>query len=44
MLEPEAGHRILEVGPGTGYYALRAAGWLSPGGTLEILDVQQQML
>lgn len=44
MLEPEVGKRMLEVGPGSGYYALRVAGWLSPGGTLEILDIQQQML
>jgi SAM-dependent methyltransferase len=44
MLNSEVGHRILEVGPGTGYYALRVAGWLSPGGTLEVLDIQEQML
>ena len=44
MLGPEGGLRVLEVGPGTGYYALHAAGWISPGGTLEILDIQQQML
>jgi ubiquinone/menaquinone biosynthesis C-methylase UbiE len=44
MLRPEGGQRVLEVGPGTGYYTLHAAGWLSPGGTLEILDIQQQML
>lgn len=44
MLAPEAGQRILEIGPGTGYYALSAARWLSPGGMLEILDIQQEML
>jgi ubiquinone/menaquinone biosynthesis C-methylase UbiE len=44
MLGPEGGQKVLEVGPGTGYYALHAAGWISPGGTLEILDIQQQML
>jgi ubiquinone/menaquinone biosynthesis C-methylase UbiE len=44
MLKPKANERMLEVGPGTGYYALRVAEWLSPGGTLEILDVQQHML
>lgn len=44
MLKPKANERMLEVGPGTGYYTLRVAGWLSPGGTLEILDIQQQML
>jgi len=35
---------VLEVGPGTGYYALRTARWLSPEGRLDILDVQQEML
>ena len=44
ILEPRAGERLLEVGPGTGYYALPVAGWLAPGGTLEILDLQREML
>jgi ubiquinone/menaquinone biosynthesis C-methylase UbiE len=44
MLSPEPGQRVLEVGPGTGYYALHAARWLEPGGTLDILDIQQEML
>jgi ubiquinone/menaquinone biosynthesis C-methylase UbiE len=44
VLVPEPGQRVLEVGPGTGYYALHVARWLEPGGTLEVLDVQQQML
>jgi ubiquinone/menaquinone biosynthesis C-methylase UbiE len=35
---------VLEVGPGTGYYSLHAARWLEPDGTLEILDIQQEML
>lgn len=43
-LRPEAGQRMLEVGPGTGYYSLHTASWLLPGGVLEILDVQQDML
>jgi ubiquinone/menaquinone biosynthesis C-methylase UbiE len=43
-LDPQPGERILEVGPGTGYYALPVAGWLAPGGTLEILDLQREML
>jgi hypothetical protein len=30
VLEPAAGERVLEVGPGTGYYALPVAGWLGP--------------
>jgi ubiquinone/menaquinone biosynthesis C-methylase UbiE len=43
-LEPTPGERLLEVGPGTGYYALPVAEWLSPGGRLDVLDVQQEML
>lgn len=44
-LEPGPGQRILEVGPGTGYYSLPVAGWVAPeGGTLDILDLQQEML
>jgi ubiquinone/menaquinone biosynthesis C-methylase UbiE len=44
ILEPQPGERVLEVGPGTGYYALPVAGWLEPGGQLDVLDVQQEML
>jgi ubiquinone/menaquinone biosynthesis C-methylase UbiE len=38
------GERVLEVGPGTGYYTLPAAGWLAPGGRLDALDLQEPML
>jgi ubiquinone/menaquinone biosynthesis C-methylase UbiE len=44
ILEPRPGERVLEVGPGTGYYALPVAEWVSPGGTLDVVDVQQEML
>jgi ubiquinone/menaquinone biosynthesis C-methylase UbiE len=44
ILSPEPGQRVLEVGPGTGYYCLHAARWLEPDGTLEALDIQQEML
>jgi ubiquinone/menaquinone biosynthesis C-methylase UbiE len=44
ILAPAPGERLLEVGPGTGYYALPVAEWLRPDGTLEVLDVQQEML
>ena len=44
ILTPRPGERVLEVGPGTGYYALYTARWLQPGGTLEVLDLQQGML
>jgi ubiquinone/menaquinone biosynthesis C-methylase UbiE len=39
-----AGERILEVGPGTGYYSLAWAQRLQPDGHLICLDIQQEML
>jgi ubiquinone/menaquinone biosynthesis C-methylase UbiE len=44
ILEPRGGERLLEVGPGTGYYSLPVAGWLSPGGSLDVVDVRAEML
>jgi ubiquinone/menaquinone biosynthesis C-methylase UbiE len=44
MLAPVPGERILEVGPGTGYYSLPVARWIAPGGQLDALDLQQSML
>ena len=51
VLEPRDGERILEIGPGTGYYTLDMAEWLAPGsagsevgGTVEIFDLQQEFL
>jgi SAM-dependent methyltransferase len=44
ILEPRAGERILEVGPGTGYYTLDVAEWVKPDGQVDILDLQQEML
>ena len=43
-LEPVGGERILEVGPGTGYYAIPVAEWLAPNGQLDVLDIQQEFL
>jgi SAM-dependent methyltransferase len=43
-LAPRAGERLLEIGPGTGYYSLAVAEWLGRDGRLEIFDLQQQML
>lgn len=43
-LAPQPGERILEVGPGTGYYSLNVADWVLPGGQLDIYDLQQKML
>jgi len=44
VLRPQAGERLLEIGPGTGYYTLDMAAWLAPGGTVEIFDLQQEFL
>jgi SAM-dependent methyltransferase len=44
VLSPQPGERVLEVGPGTGYYTLDMAAWVGPEGSVEILDVQQEML
>jgi ubiquinone/menaquinone biosynthesis C-methylase UbiE len=44
ILAPRDGERILEVGPGIGIHALPMASALAPDGTLDILDVQREML
>ena len=44
VLEPRPAERVLEVGPGTGYYTLAVARWVSPDGLLDIFDLQQDML
>ncbi|HEX3174759.1 MAG TPA: class I SAM-dependent methyltransferase [Solirubrobacterales bacterium] len=41
VLRPEPGERVLEIGPGTGYYTLDIAGWVD---TVEIFDLQQEFL
>jgi SAM-dependent methyltransferase len=38
------GARVLEVGPGTGYYSIPVAEWIRPAGRLEIFDLQREML
>ena len=43
ILEPRPKERLLEVGPGTGYYALTIAERLD-GGRLEVFDLQQEMV
>lgn len=44
VLAPQPGERVLEIGPGTGYYTLDLAEWLVPDGTVEIFDLQQEFL
>jgi ubiquinone/menaquinone biosynthesis C-methylase UbiE len=44
VLDPQAAERLLEIGPGTGYYGLPVAEWLGPDGSLEVLDLQREML
>ncbi|MFN8662235.1 MAG: methyltransferase domain-containing protein [Thermomicrobiales bacterium] len=44
MLAPAPGQRVLEVGPGVGYYSLDLAAALAPGGVLDLLDIQEPML
>jgi ubiquinone/menaquinone biosynthesis C-methylase UbiE len=44
MLTPEPGERVLEIGPGTGYYTLDVAESVGSDGEVEIFDIQQEML
>ncbi len=44
ILNPAPGERLLEVGPGPGYYTIEVAQSLEPGGQLDLLDIQPEML
>jgi len=44
VLRPRPGERILEIGPGTGYYTLDMAEWVGPEGVVEIFDLQREFL
>ena len=44
VLDPRPGERLLELGPGAGYYTLSVARALAPDGALAIFDLQQEML
>jgi ubiquinone/menaquinone biosynthesis C-methylase UbiE len=43
VLRPEPGERVLEIGPGVGYYTFDMAKWVG-GGSIEIFDLQQEFL
>jgi SAM-dependent methyltransferase len=44
VLGPASGERILEIGPGTGYYTLDLAEWVGAEGRVDIFDLQREML
>lgn len=44
MLDAHPGERILELGVGTGYYSLDLAAWVGDMGSIELFDIQQEML
>ena len=44
VLAPRSGERLLEIGPGTGYYTLDLAEWVGEEGRIEIFDLQQEFL
>ncbi len=44
VLGPQHGERLLEIGPGTGYYTLDLAEWVGAEGRVEIFDLQQEFL
>lgn len=44
VLAPRSAEHVLEVGPGTGYYTLEMAEGVGPDGSVDIFDLQQEML
>ena len=44
VLDPRSGERILELGVGTGYYSFDLAEWVGAAGTVELFDLQPEML
>ena len=43
-VQPSPGDHVLEIGSGTGRHAVQVAEWVAPAGTLDVFDVQQDML
>lgn len=44
LLDPAPGERVLEVGPGYGYYSLEVARRLAPTGELHLVDILEALL
>jgi SAM-dependent methyltransferase len=44
VLRPAPAERMLELGPGAGYYTIAVARHLEPTGTLAVVDIDQDML
>lgn len=44
ILAPRGGEHLLEIGPGIGIHSLPMASVLAPEGTLDVFDLQQEML
>jgi ubiquinone/menaquinone biosynthesis C-methylase UbiE len=44
VLRALPGERLLEIGPGSGYYTLDIAAWVGPEGRVKIYDLQQKFL
>jgi ubiquinone/menaquinone biosynthesis C-methylase UbiE len=44
LLALQPGHRVLEIGPGTGCQSLHVAKQVAPTGQLDIVDIQQEFL
>jgi SAM-dependent methyltransferase len=43
-VQPASSDHVLEIGSGTGRHAVQVAQWIAPTGTLDVFDVQQDML
>lgn len=43
-VQPSPGDHVLEIGSGTGRHAVQVAQSITPAGTLDVFDVQQDML
>jgi len=44
VLAAQPGERVLEIGPGTGYYTFEIAEWVGQDGRVEIFDLQPEFL